>query len=389
MTLHTGGKGNNQRQNLFRLTATATEILTNEPYGRDIPPTEITVAGKALGSDGNAWIALRDGTTEDVTPQASVPYYIFTVGQQKYTLRISINNYQLAEDQVNPQANYCVGEFLNFVPVWTPALPTGVQKSPILWSFDGTFVNAWNRQDPAIAPNGSIIYTNDPTFLKNEIISAWWIDGDYNQSIYKAKIGEGITFPNGQYAAVTAVGKFTMFRPKISISDIRPRYFTLVGEPLDLYKLELGEPDNTGAMVYQVNYNSIKQFSGTGRITQLCTLNYSDAPISSFSDFRCDGSEAYEEDTVTPGTGHVILTLQDGPFNIDTLPNRLQGSFQDYIRFRPDAGNVSDNIFVTLGIVYWNMNAVATGPTTVSPNETLDPTGPDNSNKFPFWVNTH
>jgi hypothetical protein len=184
-------------------------------------------------------------------------------------------------------------------------------------------------------------------------------------------------------------GQFNVFTPTVTVSDIRTRYFTLTPELFGYYKLQLGDNDNVGAMVYEVDYDSV--FGGIGRITQLCMLNYSGihSPSCSFSDFRLDGIESYEQDTITPGTAKVSLTLQDGPNNIDYLPNRLQGSFEDYIRFCPTIGNIANNIYVTLGIVYWNINAAVTNSPTISPNQTPDPTGPDNSNGFPVWANTH
>ncbi len=89
MMLHTGGKGLpglSASKNIFQLSATATEELATPPYSRIIPFNQITVAGKTLGTDGYAYVALEDNTTVDVTPQAGAPYYTFTAYAGKHTL---------------------------------------------------------------------------------------------------------------------------------------------------------------------------------------------------------------------------------------------------------------------------------------------------------------
>jgi hypothetical protein len=397
MKLATGGAAGSTKMNLWIISATATAYAlpwaisgagggwASALTGTNIAPQNISIFGKTLGSDGNLYVVLPDNATPDATPivTGGGDFYSFNISAQKSKLHILANGYPLADDHIRPQAYYCVGQKLNFEAVFSPS-PSGLNYTSPIWNYTADYIN--NHWTDA---NGCEEYNIAPIPVMSNPTTAWF----YNKQTQDATANLGMycKFNNGQSVYLTRKGKFNVFTPTVTMSDIRSRHFSLASEVGGLYKLGLGESDNTGAMVYEVNYNTKNPFSGTGRITQLCMLQYSGihVPSCSFSDYRLDGVEAYEEDTITPGTGHVILTLQDGPFNIDTLPNTLRGSFQDYIRFCPDAGSASDNIFVTLGIVSWNMNATATNSTTISPSETPDPTGPDNSNGFPIWTNTH
>ena len=57
----------------------------------NVPPTEITVAGKALDANGNAYFVWEDNTTHDVTPRANARYYTFTVGASKQCAPVKID----------------------------------------------------------------------------------------------------------------------------------------------------------------------------------------------------------------------------------------------------------------------------------------------------------
>jgi hypothetical protein len=68
--------------------------------------------------------------------------------------------------------------------------------------------------------------------------------------------------------------------------------------------------------------------------------------------------------------------------------NRLKGSFRDYVRFSPSGIN---NIPVTLGIVTWEMHAVAeriefSGTWELATDSHPAPVGPDSSDAFPEWT---
>jgi hypothetical protein len=335
--------------------------------------------GQKVGADGKLWIMQPDNAEPLVSLTApGRKHYYAGANQTKYKLNITANGNDLFV--TNPE--FCVGQKINFQAVFTPSLSPPITQ--YTWNYTADYIN--NHWTDA---NGCEEYNIAPIPTMSNPTPAWF----YNKHTQDATANLGLycKFDNGQSVYLVRQGKFNVFTPTVTMSDIRARHFRFDYGDL----LGLGEADNTGAMVYQINYNTKTPFSGTGRITQLCQLNFSGVhyPSCSFPDFRRDGIEAYEQDVITPNTAKVSLTLQDGPYNVDAFPNTLKGSFQDYIRFCPDAGNAGDNIFVTLGIVTWRINATATSPLInliiISPSETPDPTGPDNSNNFPIWANTH
>ena len=393
MQLFTGGKALIQRRNLIQLQCGAEAYGTALPSDQwgpvfaewaGVPKTPIAAArlralGQWVGADGNLWLALPDNEALTLNLAAPAQHYNAWATPTKCKLNIVANGNPLAADHVRTGAYFCVGQKVNFQAIFSPDISGSLNNSSPIWIYTADYINNhW------IDINGCEEYNIAPIPAMSNPTTAWF----YNQQTQDATANLGMYchFNNGQSVYLVQQGKFNVFTPTVSVSDIRTRYFRL---SIADFLLGLGDTDNTGAMVYQVNYNSKDSFSGTGRITQLCQLNYSGIhyPSCSFSDYRRDGSEAYEENNIVPGTAHVSLTLQDGPLNVDTFPNRLQGAFKDYIRFRPDAGNAADNIFVTLGIVSWNMLATATS-SGIDSAQSPDPTGPSNSNDFPIWTNT-
>lgn len=81
--LHTGGKGGSSKNHLFQLTATAGEQLSKAPWFRDIPSTQISVAGKTLNEAGVAYGVFPDNAQVDCTPEAGGGYYHFTGNASK------------------------------------------------------------------------------------------------------------------------------------------------------------------------------------------------------------------------------------------------------------------------------------------------------------------
>jgi hypothetical protein len=158
-------------------------------------------------------------------------------------------------------------------------------------------------------------------------------------------------------------------------------------------KLQLGEdPDgqagSIGGMIFDVRYQTIKR--GLGGLTQLFTADYS-WPGPSFTERRADGGEWYHDGhqpvDINPGTSSIIIPFQDFPSNKGPIRNRLKAAFDVYVRFAPEG---EDSIFVTLGIIRWNIDAEIDWvdfPNTWNylKQSTPDPTGPDGSDEFPTW----
>lgn len=93
--LQTGGRaltGLALPQSVFQISGSATEILTKRalpPFsgGRSIPPQNVSINGKVLGSDGIMYQKLPDDADVDITPYvAGKDFYTFYVGASKHTL---------------------------------------------------------------------------------------------------------------------------------------------------------------------------------------------------------------------------------------------------------------------------------------------------------------
>jgi hypothetical protein len=85
------------------------------------------------------------------------------------------------------------------------------------------------------------------------------------------------------------------------------------------------------------------------------------------------------------------LQFADSLENTYWSPNRLKGTFKDYVRFRPSRGVEAENIYVTLGIIRWEIHAVAERDLAwftwhLATDHHPAPTGPDNSDEFPQWT---
>ena len=402
--LETGGPPGSTHQNLWAISATAWDAAT----GKKIPYEQISIGTLGrLGSDGNLYVMLPDNALRDATPQvAGNDHYTFTqTSAQKYKLHILANGDTLASDRVRPNAHFCVGEFVNFTQQFSPSLPTGTQLGPILWAIDGIFVNdSWQNQQFVIVnsdtgsgvyePYGSINYYKNNSLLNNESTSAWWLTGANPAVNYNVRLGEGLTFPNGQYVAVATKGLLSMYRPSLTNWNA---FTPIPNAAIWGGQLNVGT-EQSGGVRYTVDVNSIA--SGQAIITQV--FDDGSYPASdNFGSDVLDKADAYPSTTATiyatpPAQVTVnYINYSDAPGNDLTGDSTsLVLNFRDYIRFEP-ANGPGPNIYVTLGKVTWNVDAWANlvgttwqpsqnPPPTVSLPQ-LDPT----SVEFPYWTSVH
>jgi hypothetical protein len=405
--LFTGGKGIPGNHNLFSLTATATSgtFCKDPPPGGlinlscaptpPIPPTSIMMGELGyLGSDGNLFVALPDNVTKTVTPTVSgSQYYTFSASAVKHKLRVYANGEPLSDTQVHIYANYSVGQYMTFSPIFTPPI-SSVQSTVFLWAFTGHYVNA------DIETIGSVNYFIANTVLQLENTYAWWVSGGTNTpATYSATIGENIAFNNGQNVVVTGRGTFHMYRPSLGPLSVPPppAAVTLWSGGAGLTMLGLNGSSAT-AMGFGTAVNS--HFSGTAAWTQL--INGSAGGFASYYD--TDGSN--ELDTleyydlpdpplpfvsVSPGIS-AYLPLTDAPFiACGPSPTAIAITFQDFALFKPDAGNPLQNIFVPLGIVTWGVNATAYNTPSgwvLSSTSSVTPPTLTSTETFPQWILT-
>ena len=222
LTLKTGGKGLSTRQNLFTLTGSATEILDKRwrpelgwtPDTKPIPFEQVTIGALAnLGSDGRLYVVLPDNATPVVTPKTSRKFYTFDVGPTKHKLIISANSYPLDENKVT-DANFIVGQQINFSPEWVQSYPYSGEPPSISsktdeWTLDGTFVN----QSTQSCSTCSVDWTRNSALLRSNTITAWWVSGGVAPVTYSARVTESLTFSNGTFLVLSRPGLFSMRRP--------------------------------------------------------------------------------------------------------------------------------------------------------------------------------
>jgi len=425
--VQTGGMAIPGRKNLWQFNGSAWEIADK----RAVPPfylpnlNEVTdktqIVLKELGAlkaDGTLWLTLPDCVDKDITPTlAGKDFYTFSVGGQKYKLRIVVNSINpLSPDHVPRYNNYCVGQLLSFAPTWSPSLPLGTQRDPIKWTFGGTFVNTFTNadddgfdDDEDDFPASSRNYFEDTSLLNSETTYAWWVSGGFNPSAtYTAIVGEGLTFSNGQYLAVAANGKFNMFRPQIlGHGFIYPGVINLV--TYNLPQVGLGMVGGSQTISWRTQVGLDTNFPAMIFHAQMVNGGYYwDVPYPAGIPYTCldrtdttgggtwlDNSFPYEDDGGTPvNTGpssittNAAISFLDGPSlkaNFCSF-GQLTFDFNNYLCFQPTSAG---SIPVALERVEWLMN----GRTDlVNTNWTLTSTnmaGPyfNNDNSFPQWSN--
>jgi hypothetical protein len=120
--LQTGGKGKIQRQNLFQLSGSASDMVR----GLDILPQDIQIMGQSLNSSGYIYKVLPDSADEDVTPQVNgVDWYTFGVGEQKYLSQLNVFVCQPYPDYPNDAGWYGpYGPPLGY-PIWNTQVNAG------------------------------------------------------------------------------------------------------------------------------------------------------------------------------------------------------------------------------------------------------------------------
>ncbi len=92
LTIYTGGRATVSRQNLFEVSASATELVFRRDHPEilaenAVPPGEIRVGDfGVLGNDGKVWSVKPDGATLDATPKTTRKFYGFSINGVKHVL---------------------------------------------------------------------------------------------------------------------------------------------------------------------------------------------------------------------------------------------------------------------------------------------------------------
>jgi hypothetical protein len=344
--------------------------------------------GKNLGTDGWAYGEKDNGTLVDVTPTAGAPMYNFPwPNASAYALSIQANGIDISPS-IFP-STFCVGQRVDFNPVWSGGYgPPNVMDIVAHWDLPGTFVNT----NPY--PSCPDYYIENPSFL-NLILSrdhtvdtgGWFVNGSGGQCCLSLML----YFSNGQTAFMQANGFFIVYRPTIDHWNLFP-----YGNPKVMaaggYLAAGTLADNSNGMSFWP-YVISTSFLGEAGFTQIITGVFSGLRSAAPTN-ELDGAEWVRgQQTIYSYPSPVYFDDEPRvplPIIADTATMNL--SFVDYLRFRPDAGNPADNIFVTLELVTWGVKSSATytSETGWQVDEGSSITRPQytGSDAFPLYTNT-
>ena len=410
VTLLTGGKSGVNRKSLWCIQPWATAY--GRPWhssgiaggagwfdapGTDVPKTKLWVLKKQVGADGKLWVALPDNSAQNITVTAQgVKHYdagpvdMTDMSRvQKYRLRIRANNAILEAKTIAPNANFCVGQKVNFSIDWLPGEPPGIQQTSPIWNYTADYVNEhWTDE------NGCEQYNINPILAMSNPTVAWFYNKQTQDAM--AYLGLGCKFNNGQSVHLIGQGKFNVYCPiaapwtdQNGIWYLDPRNATLHEHSL-FSTLTLDSAD----MHYGVGVTST--FSGKANYVQLISSqdygDYYPYAIDTGGQYVLDNSNPYNGvNTVISANMRTAVALQDGPSMNGLYTIAINDACKDYLVFRPDVGNPGDNIWITLGRIEWSWMAGAwryTGDSNWNINSYCPPPTYHQDNTFPYYQNT-
>jgi hypothetical protein len=368
-------------------------------------PSQLQALGKAVGSDGNLWVALPDNSVQELNLNATgVLHYDASATVQKYKLKIVVNdNNPLWPDHVASYDTFCVGQALLFEADWWPSAPP-ITDALLHWTLPGTFVNrqpypttcdAYYDKDPSLLNTHYAVDGLSTTFC-------WYVD---KVQAGKASVGINLYFSNGQTAYVNAAGLFNVYRPSFTpfTFSVQGQFGVYSGFSQDLdhfrewpYSIMGLQPPTGTPVSYTVEVDS--KYPGTAEYAQIMNgyATNTVSPIDTGGIDELDTSDPYANE----GPAHTSHSFngyfatpefQDSPWNACSIsPSVTHITFTDYLQFKPDGD--SANIFVTLGKITWIVDGKANETGGVwsldSSSSVTGPTGPTDSDEFPFWLET-
>ena len=173
--LHTGGKGNSTRQNLFVLSAQVQgvgdpfwpEVDTEDDYAYGINPAAIVLGEFGLqGSDGLIYKVLSDNTIHDITPRVpGNPYYTFTEPVANKHKLVSYTLHQALSDPRRDRTTLGVGELVSIY--FEPELDMTFPETPTWLPFDGSVTPNVGSWVIFTAPSNAVASTTVRVFVRD------------------------------------------------------------------------------------------------------------------------------------------------------------------------------------------------------------------------------
>jgi hypothetical protein len=397
--LWTGGKATVQRQSLFGVQCSATELLQpvlgtiSWPWAGTMPAwpsdlayqwqsepsapidlTRLEILGTHPGADGMVWKALPDNSVQDLTITApGKKHYSAWATPQKYKVNINANN-GTDHDLDNEKPEFCVGQKVTFT---LNGLPGNVVDMVGGWSLPGKYVN-----QPTNYSATCQTYVNNGDLLRNTNQTACWFVNKPGGSV---SVGLNLKFDNGQMTSIARDGKFTVYRPTTTFNPI---YHGTPQVIITNNYLALGQ-NRYHDMSFRHYIQS--DFPGLAGYTQLCNgYDKRDATISTDGDELDNtewarGQQTINNTEVASLRRAFFFDAPQVPLSILATTTKMHWSYRTYLRFKPDGDG---SIFVTLRLATWGLDASASysgGWNIDSGSSCSGPSDSDNTD-FPVWM---
>jgi len=237
------------------------------------------------------------------------------------------------------------------------------------WSLPDKFVNQQTNYSPTCSTyqrNDDLLAITGHSHLSPP---CWYV----NKPGGTVGVNVILHFPNGQYASVAAMGNINVYRP--TLSNFHPM--------LNFFNWD--SPVLHANMSWMVTVNSkYDGYIGTTQLINASGMNY----YNTGGEFKLDGSEIYGEPNANGPVKYVVAnpsthmtTLLDTPHATALPCVEMVATFNDYVRFKPNGG-----IWVTLGLVNWNMDGAACIITGTTKGIIPPASGPVDTDAFPLWL---
>jgi len=391
--------------NIYDLENLESEFLADVDR-TPIPPEQITVGGQNVVTTG---ITNTDGTTwglASITAPTGVPAPLpitATLSNPNGTFVPRIQLAHLAIVDANSGVDFTmqtsntviVGQQMNLTAqlMIGDQVVTNIALANFQWTVPGTAISNYVVAADA---SSAVVVTTFP--LNNSNVVFYWVDGASNRVIQCSAAVNGKT--------IAATATFNVYRPSVTFADSPPSWAT--NDMVDgILSLVLGTGDNgsgAGSMSYSINVSS--DYSGRTDFTQLINRSAANGNTSDSTSgqYWMDNTRFYLSKTSDPSRVFPVnpnqprpLSFNDGPsfalahslFNSTTS---IFDQFEDYIVFRPNNGNVANNIYVPLGKITWSWSAATTysGGVWSTPTYSVPrPSNPDGGFEFPQWLNIY
>ena len=347
-------------------------------------PTRLEAMKKGVGSDGNVWVGVPDNEALDLGLCApGKHHYNAWAVPVKYPITITASSSTTNCALSTNTPEFCVGQRVTFT---LSGLPEGYFGNDMVgnWQLPPKFVN-WQTNYSSTCTN---YVWNDDLLQNTNQVSCWFVNGNGG----RVGVHLNLHFNNGQYANALASGNISVYRPKMVLFTNYPPFIPMLTNGW----IELGNDGSRsaeahnygGGMNFMATVEMKTNFPGQINWTQ---LNNRDVNLlfQSTSGYELDSGIFFGGNIVDNQTNQTI-DFVDCPgiettyFGMPPSQVAISDRFLTYLRFKPGDINDPDNIWVTLGYVYWGWSEEELFGTLIISTNVIPPSYID-CDDWPVW----